>query len=305
MNKIFYTHQPNLTYAVIQPSGPDNPRNDTASVARLSDDRLMVVWHKYRTTERGTSDFGRADIAAKISRDGGCTWEAERLLIEATPEDNNVQAPALRKLRNGDLLLTALRGHRGGTSSTMALYRSHDDGETFLPERPIWHHSSGQWLQGGASSLLELRTGRLLLPFHGGVGHQGTQHNVAGCFFSDDGGSTWHCATHTVDLPMRGAMEASVAELPDGELVMSLRTQLGAVFLTHSCDSGETWSLPQTTGLKAPESCTCLRCVPGTDDLLLFWNDSSYDPHAPPLRPAHPAQRCTFQRQRTHVDQTR
>ena len=200
------------------------------------------------------------------------------MLIEATPKDNNVQAPALRKLRNGDLLLTALRGHRGGTSSTMALYRSHDDGETFLPERPIWHHSSGQWLQGGASSLLELRTGRLLLPFHGGVGHQGTQHNVAGCFFSDDGGSTWHCATHTVDLPMRGAMEASVAELPDGELVMSLRTQLGAVFLAHSCDSGETWSLPQTTGLKAPESCTCLRCVPGTDDLLLFWNDSSYDP---------------------------
>lgn len=278
MNHIFYTHQPDLTYAIVRSSGPDSPRNDTASVARLANGHLMVVWHKYRATGRGTSDFGRADIAAKISRDGGRTWEAERRLIEAAPDDNNVQAPALRKLCNGDLLLVALRGHRGGTSSTMTLHRSRDDGQTFVPERPIWEGSPGQWLQGGSSGLLELRSGRLLLPFHGGSGHQGAQHNVAGCFFSDDGGITWHHSPHAIDLPMRGAMEASVAELPDGELVMSLRTQLGAVFLARSFDGGETWSLPQTTGLKSPESSTCLRCVPGTGDLLLFWNDSPYNP---------------------------
>jgi sialidase-1 len=81
-----------------------------------------------------------------------------------------------------------------------------------------------------------------------------------------------------IDLPLRGAMEASVAELSSGRLVMSLRTQLGAVFLCSSADQGETWSLPQTTGLKAPESCTCLRRIPGTDALLLLWNDSLYDP---------------------------
>ena len=278
MNRIFYAQQPDLVYAAIQSSGPENPRNDTASVAHLDNGHLMAVWHKYRATERGTSDFGRADIATKISRDGGRTWETERILLKAAPEDNNVQAPALRKLRNGDLLLIALRGHRGGTSSTMALYRSRDDGQTFVPERPIWERSAGQWLQGGSSSVLELHSGRLLLPFHGGSGHQGPQHNVAGCFFSDDEGGTWRRSPHTIDLPMRGAMEASVAELPDGELVMSLRTQLGAVFLTRSVDGGETWSLPQTTGLRSPESSTCLRCIPGTGDLLLFWNDSLYDP---------------------------
>ena len=58
----------------------------------------------------------------------------------------------------------------------------------------------------------------------------------------------------------------------------SLRTQLGAVFLSRSSDQGESWSLPQTAGLRAPESCTCLRTVPGTDWLLLLWNDAEFIP---------------------------
>ena len=273
-----YEQHPDLVYAAVQPSGPGNPRNDTASVARLGSGEIMVVWHKYRATERGTSDFGRSDIAARMSHDEGRSWGSERLLVKADPVDNNVQAPALRRLKNGDLLLICLRGHAGGESSSMLLYRSTDDGATFYSQSTVWSHSTGQWLQGGASSLLELQSGRLLLPYHGGMGHQGKQHNVARCAYSDDSGRTWQHGQAAVDLPMRGAMEASVAELRDGELVMSLRTQLGAVFFSRSIDRGETWPLPQTIGLRAPESCTCLRCVPGTDDLLLLWNDSLYDP---------------------------
>ena len=59
---------------------------------------------------------------------------------------------------------------------------------------------------------------------------------------------------------------------------MTLRTQLGSIFLSYSDDGGETWSLAQTTGLKAPESGTCLRRISGTNNLLLVWNDGIYDP---------------------------
>ncbi len=272
-----YEKADGLTYAIVGASGPENPRNDTASVARLNRDDWMVVWHKYRPSDEGSSDFGTADIAAKISTDNGKTWDQERILVACNEDDNNVQAPALRQLRSGDLLLICLRGHTGGESSTMEVHRSVDDGQTFTLESKIWEKSEGQWLQGGASSLLELQSGRLLLPCHGGKGHQGSQHNIAHCYYSDDGGSNWIRNKQAVDLPMRGAMEASVAELPDGELVMSLRTQLGAVFLCRSSDGGETWSHPQTTGLKTPESCTSLRCVPNSDHLILLWNDSPYD----------------------------
>ena len=273
-----YERRPGLNYSVIQRSWPENPRNDTASVTRMGDGSLMAAWHQYRATERGTSDFGRCDIASKKSHDGGVTWTDERILVETAEGDNNVQAPALRRLRDGNLLLTCLRGHAGGQSSSMSVFRSRDDGRRFAQIGFVWERSEGQWLQGGASSLLELKSGRLLMPVHGGSGHQATQHNVACVYLSDDGGSAWRRSEQPVDLSMRGAMEASVAELSGGTLAMSLRTQLGAVFIAWSADRGETWSVPQTTGLKAPESCTSLRAIPGTDELLLLWNDSLYDP---------------------------
>jgi sialidase-1 len=262
---------------VIAKSESDNPRNDTASVAELGDGRLMVVWHKYASGSMGGDDFGVCRIFSKISHDRGLTWGQERMLVDALPDDLNVQAPALCMLPSGELLLICLRAH-SERSTSMMLFRSQDGGNTFVESSPIWERSEGQWLQGGASSLVRLSNGRLLLPFHGGTGHQFSQHNVVRCFYSDDDGYTWKLAEGMVDLPMRGAMESSVAELGDGKLVMSLRTQLGSAFLSYSEDRGETWTLAQTSGLKAPESCTCLRRIPGTDSLLLIWNDSLYDP---------------------------
>ena len=266
-------------FSIIGPSSSEAPRNDTASVAPLGDGSIMAVWHKYRPNPEGTSDFGTADIACKTSRDGGITWGDERILVENAEGDNNVQAPALRQTRNGNVLLASLRGHAGGGSSSMILFRSIDHGETFEEVSKVWNATSGQWLQGGTSSILELQSGRLFMPFHYGSGHQGSQHNIGSCMLSDDGGRTWRKSNHDIRLPMRGVMELSAAELPDGELIASIRTQLGAVFLTRSTDQGETWTLPQTTGLRAPESCTCLRCLPDSEDLLLIWNDGEYDPN--------------------------
>ena len=140
----------------------------------------------------------------------------------------------------------------------------------------IWSRSAGQWLQGGTASIVRLASGRLVLPFHGGKGEQGTQHNTAGCYVSDDAGRTWRRTPAVIDLPMRGAMEASVAELRDGRLLMSLRTQLGTTMLCESRDRAETWLLPWSAGLTAPESCTCLRRIGDSDRLLLIWNGCEF-----------------------------
>ena len=286
-SKYDYAGLMGLDYAVVAKVDASCPRNDTASVAVLGDGRLLIVWHRYRSGERGSSDFGTIDIAAAESADGGRSWGPHRIVV--TPDDQHdlsVQAPALRRLSSGELLLMCLHSHKaddgeheaGGSSSSMELFQSADDGETFHHVGFLWRRSKGQWLQGGAASLLELRGGRLLAPFHYGSGWQGNQHNRAACMLSDDGGHSWRRSTEDVDLPMRGAMEASVAELGDGELVMSLRTTLGAVFLARSTDGGDHWGLAQTTSLRSPESCTCLRRIPGSDDLLLLWIDAPYDP---------------------------
>lgn len=268
---------PPIRRAFVFEATPEHPRNDTANVLELRDGSLLAVWHKYYASKHGLTDFGMARIHARVSRDGGASWVDDRMLVDNESGDNNVQAPGLCRARDGSILLNCLRGH-ARNSSSMIVFRSTDEGRTFQEHSRVWQRSTGQWLQGGASGMVVLASGRILLPFHFGNGDQGSQHNMASCFRSEDDGRTWKRARGVVDLPMRGAMEASVAQLGDGSLAMSLRTQLGSVFLCRSEDEGDTWSLPQTTGLRAPESCTCLRRVPGTDRLVLLWNDAEYDP---------------------------
>ena len=270
--------KPAFRHAVIEAAGPKMPRADTASVVELDGGRLMVVYHKYMPGKHGGHDQGKCNIWSKTSADGGRTWDHGRMLVDIAPGDMNVQAPALLKLRSGELLLICLRAHGDGSSSTMCLFRSGDGGRTFVERSTIWKQSKGQLLQGGASCLLQLKSGRLLLPIHGGTGNQWSQKNSAWCYLSDDDGKTWRRSPHQIDLPKRGAMEASVAQMRDGTLVMSLRTQLGGPYIARSTDDGETWSEPKFSGLEGPESCTCLRRIPGTDTLVLFWNNSRFIP---------------------------
>jgi sialidase-1 len=152
---------------VVAKSGDGNPRNDTASLTRLKSGRLMVVWHRYHDSSEGGSDFGSCSIYSKTSENEGLTWGNERQIVPLCPGDLNVQAPALCYLPNDELLLICMRAH-ARDSSTMELFRSNDDGETFSHGAYIWQRSNGQWLQGGASCLLRLKSGRLLLPLLNG-----------------------------------------------------------------------------------------------------------------------------------------
>lgn len=269
---------PAVQHSVIEPAGAQTPRADTASVVELPGGKLLVAYHKYEPGKDAGHDQGRCRIWMRNSSDAGRTWIDPRMLVDIAPGDMNVQAPALLRLPSGELLLICLRAHGTGASSSMCLFRSTDEGQTFREQRPIWDRSAGQWLQGGASALLQLRSGRILLPFHGGTGNQWKQKNSVGLFVSDDAGHTWRQAAVHIELPKRGAMEASLAELPSGALLMSLRTQLGGPYLCRSQDGGETWTEPQPSGLESGESCTCLRTIPGTDALLLLWNRSRYIP---------------------------
>ena len=183
--------------------------NDTASVVALSDGRLIVVWRKYVANERGSSDFGSIKIACRTSADGGRTWGDERILVRpGQAEDLSVQTPALRRLKSGNLLLMSSHPYRAGgegelnnSNSSTELFRSRDEGSTFESVGYLWSRSPG-----GASSLLQLVSGRLLVLFHYGTGWQESQHSRVSCMLSDDEGDTWCKSEADIDLPMRGVM---------------------------------------------------------------------------------------------------
>ena len=264
-----------IRHVMIEPATKETPRSDTASVIELADGRLMVVYHKYEQGKRSGHDDGLRRVWSKTSSDGGKNWSQARKLVDVKTGDISVGIPALLRLKTGRLLLSSLRFHKNkhhrAWGSTMELYTSNDEGQTFHALSNVWDRPKQRLLQGGASSIVKLKSGRLLMPCHGGKGFKIT----AWCFRSDDQGKTWQ-RSNAIDLPKRGAMEGSVVELADGQLLMSLRTQLGGPYLSRSSDGGKTWSNAVFSGLEGGESCTCLRRVPGTGDIVLFWNNSKY-----------------------------
>ena len=265
----------------------DRPRSDHASIIELADGRLMIAYIEFcGGDELVGHDHAPSNIVSMTSEDGGRTWGDRRVLAATAPGDTNVYNPCLLRLNNGEILFHYLRLHQlaegEAFKSSSFLSRSHDEGQTFSPE------TSPEALQdlGDLNTLVLLSSGRILLPAGrtlGGwcsvtAGGEAGDHGIAGCCYSNDDGRSWRESTTWVDLPRRGAMEPHVAELKDGRLLMTLRTELGAVFQSESGDGGVTWSKPQTTSLRAPESMPCLARIPQTGDLILVWNHSLFDP---------------------------
>ena len=257
------------------------PRHSEGSILERADGSLLIAWQEYTQSERGSEDNAPSRIAAMTSRDGGETWGEHRVLVEPDPGDVNVYSPNFLRLPDGEVLLFNLRYlalERGRPPATTALVRrSRDEGRTFSAPETVW---AGKPFMFASSTVKRLSTGRIVLPVarQTGAVWSPTDHERAGVMYSDDGGRSWQESQTWVDLPMRGAMEAHVEELRDGRLLMVMRTQLGAVFQAHSEDGGASWSKPQTTGLRAPESCPDLVRIPQTGDLMIVWNDSPYDP---------------------------
>jgi sialidase-1 len=270
-----------LTTLTIVQASAEHPRQSEAAVVELRDGHLLIAWVEFMANERGGEDDGLNRISAMVSRDRGFTWGEHRVLIETNPGDVNVFSPGFIRLPEGEILLIYLRWRRFDrdkpASYSAFLRRSRDEGDTFGPEEPIYQNQAWAFANSTAK---RLRSGRIIQPLDAATGALWTaaDHGITGATFSDDNGRIWQACATWCDLPLRGAMEAHVEELKDGRLLMVIRTQLGAVFQSHSPDGGRNWSKPQTTGLRAPESCPDIVRVPQTGDLMLTWNNSEYDP---------------------------
>ena len=266
---------PAIEPVVVRAADHERIRSDTASVVERADGSLLIAYHSYSHGPEGGTDFGAAKIYLAESADGGRRWTNERMVADILPGDLNVMSPFLCRVED-EILLGYVRNHSPGDTS-MHLHRSVDGGVSFGDSAPIWEHVDEYRIQGGASSLVRLDSGRLVLPMQScDEVWVADENQWIGTCFSDDGGHTWNQSTNRIGLPMRGAMEPSIAQRADGSLLMSIRSQLGAVFLAESADEGQHWSRARTSGLRSPESCTCLRRLPASDDLVLFWNDGEY-----------------------------
>ena len=126
------------------------------------------------------------------------------------------------------------------------------------------------------------------------VGHHGHENAMSYCwaYYSDDEGETWRPNEAkgvwasggelfvTLDYSAGGhysCEEPDVAEVSPEHLLMIHRTPLGRLFQSWSSDDGATWSQPEPTTLASSRAPAALKRIPGTDDLLIIWNQSSAD----------------------------
>lgn len=250
------------TNVIIAPASPAHPRNSEASMVELKDGAILLGYQEFLSGPAGGHDEGHTQLVTVVSRDGGLTWGDKRVRVTNNPGDVNVYNSNFLRLPDGEILYVFMRYNQlaRGKPQLMSLYacRSNDEGATFSQPWPMWEREP----VGCASGVLKLlKSGRIILPTNRQTGEvwSPTDHVVLGAAWSDDGGRTWRKSTGTIDLPMRGAMEGHVEELRDGRIMMVMRTQLGSVFQSFSVDGGDTWSKPQTTVLRQPETCPELR----------------------------------------------
>ena len=241
----------------------------------------MLAWCEYYVTTpsqivdvpylRGRiGDSTPCRISAKISVDKGRSW-SNSFTLQDNVGQLNVKHPSMLRLPSGEILFCYTVRN---SLTDLAIYakRSQDECETWSD--PVRVSTLPGMNFANNDHILQLSTGRILMPAHHGEVYGKGDHYQALCYSSDDEGETWKPSEIKMDLPKRGAEEPYIVELKDGSLLAVMRNSLGAVYKSSSNDGGENWSEPVSTGLTAPPSPPLLKRIPVRGDLLLIWNNS-------------------------------
>ena len=144
--------------------------------------------------------------------------------------------------------------------------RSNDECETWSDSRQISSLSGMNFTN--CDHILQLHSGRILLPAHHGAFHGRGDHYQSLCYYSDDEGHTWKPSEVRMDLPKRGAEEPSIVELQDGSLLAVMRNSLGTVYKSIPTMPERVGHPPNRQDYRHPQSPPLLKQIPTTGDLL-------------------------------------
>jgi hypothetical protein len=145
---------------LVCPPSPGNVRNTEASMVRLRDGRLLLAYTRFRG---GGGDDDSADIAGKISSDGGRIWSAPFVLQENDGR-MNVMSASLLRLSTGELMLGYLRKNSPADCS-FSVRKSNDETRTWGAEVLVTKDKAYYVVNN--DRIVELKTGRLLVPADG------------------------------------------------------------------------------------------------------------------------------------------
>ncbi|MBC7915281.1 MAG: exo-alpha-sialidase [Pyrinomonadaceae bacterium] len=232
---------------------------------KLDDKKLLCITNRYHVLD----DFGYAEFAAKISDDKGMTWNNEEL-FKSNTSGLNILSPNLLRIDSNHVIF--IYAHKiNNRLIDIYMQTSLDNAVTFDDAKKINTIQGYQAFNN--SRIIRLKSGRIILPVS--IFEESSDLYKIFCYYSDDLGKTWQTSSLlSSDVSL---MEPGVVELPNGELLMVIRTKQGTLYFSKSNDKGKSWKTLYYSKLVSPDS-------PGTvlnfkDKLVIFWNDTNYVPN--------------------------
>lgn len=261
-----------------------NPRNTEGDFAVLKNGKVLLIYTRFTG---GGSDHDQADLVSRISSDGGMTWSSEDRVVVANAGGLNVMSVSLNRLQDGRLVLFYLEKN-SLTDCRPVVRFSNDEGTTWSDRVAIIPDDEVGYYVLNNDRVVQLSGGRLLAPLalhHRPDWEKPDWNGEVGVYFSDDAGATWQRSAgwqkaHDASGKRVAAQEPGVIELKDGRVVMFIRTGAGELFQSFSTDQGATWSEPVAMGVASPQSPASIERIPGSDTLVMVWNDHSALPLA-------------------------
>jgi alpha-L-rhamnosidase len=207
--------------------------------------------------KKGCSDTGDIDLVLRRSTDQGKTWSTLQVIWDDGENVAGNPAPVVDYETGTIILLSTwnlgtdhesmIIDQTSKDTRRIFIMQSADDGTTWNQPREITSMvklPSWTWYATGPVHGIQLKSkpykGRLMIP----CDHieAGTKKYFSHVIYSDDHGSTWKLGGTT---PQDQVNECTVAELPDGKLMLNMRNyerKQRSRKVSSSMDGGATWS---------------------------------------------------------------
>jgi predicted neuraminidase len=242
---------------------PNIPSCHCSTVLKLQNGKLLVVFF--------AGQFEKSQDVAVYGSFGdarGTKW-TQPVIVANTP-NHSEGSPVLYQEPGGRLHLFYLTMHHGkiikGGWSVCVIKQKYSDDSGITWSEPVYLRKNWFWVL--RCSALLLQNNSVILPVHL---EAGKMHSFFYINPSPTLDKKW-VKSKKLNTP-KGCDEPSICELSDGSLLCSLRTHDKVVYFARSNDHGMTWTKPEPSKFRNPNSQTAI-FRSSTNKIVLVLNDA-------------------------------